>query len=88
MGSKVRIKWHLKNWSALRNSAEVRGELDRRASKIAHAAGPGFTRRQAQPGTKGRNRRARASVGTTDYESRKRQSEDNVLQRALNAGRG
>lgn len=86
--AKVKLKLHNKGFTALRNSPEVRGELDRRASKVAHAAGEGFTRRQAQPGTSGRRPRARASVGTTDYESRKRQARDNVLQRALNAGRG
>ncbi|MDN6460644.1 MAG: hypothetical protein L0J94_03285 [Corynebacterium flavescens] len=84
MASKVRVKWHLKNWRALRNSAEVRGDLDQRASRIAAAAGDGFTRRQAKVG----KNRARASVGTNSWESMKRQSEDNVLQRALNAGRG
>lgn len=84
MASKVRVKWHLKNWRALRNSAEVRGDLDERASRIAASAGDGFTRRQAKVG----KNRERASVGATTYEGRKRQSEDNVLQRALNAGRG
>lgn len=84
MASKVRVKWHIKNWRALRNSAEVRGDLDQRASRIAAAAGDGFTRRQAKVG----KNRARASVGTNSWESMKRQSEDNVLQRALNAGRG
>lgn len=84
MANKVRVKWHIKNWRALRNSAEVRGDLDQRASRIAHAAGDGFTRRQAKVG----KNRARASVGTNSWESMKRQSEDNVLQRALNAGRG
>lgn len=86
--SKIKLKLSKRGFAALRNSAEVRAELDRRASRIAHAAGEGFTRRQAQPGTKGRNPRARASVGTNTAESRRRQSRDNVLQRALNAGRG
>lgn len=87
MGKKVRVKWFPKNWAALRNSPEIRAELDRRASKIADAAGDGFTRRQAQPGTKGRMRRARASVGANTIAARRRQSEENVLQRAINAGR-
>lgn len=86
--AKMRVKWNLREWAKLRNSAEVRADLDRRASAIAAAAGEGFTRRQAQPGTKGRSPRARASVGTTDVKSRRKQSQDNVLQRALGAGRG
>lgn len=88
MGKKVRVKWNLKGFAELRNSPEIRAELDRRASKIAHAAGEGFTRRQAKVGTKGRRRRARASVGTTDAASRRKQSRENVLQRAIDAGRG
>lgn len=85
-----RVKWKPSNkgFAALRNSREVRADLDRRASLIAEAAGDGFTRRQAQPGTKGRRPRARASVGTNSWSARRRQSESNVLQRALNAGRG
>lgn len=86
--SKIKLKLNNKGFTALRNSAAVRAELDRRASLIAHAAGTGFTRRQAQPGSKGPRPRARASVGTNSWESMRRQSEDNVLQRALNAGRG
>lgn len=84
MAKKMRVKWHLKNWKALRNSPEVRGDLDWRASRIAHAAGEGFTRRQAKVG----KNRARASVGASTFEARKRQAEENVLQRAINAGRG
>lgn len=84
MANKVRVKWHIKNWRALRNSPEVRADLDQRASRIAAAAGDGFTRRQAKTG----KNRARASVGASSYKGRKRQSEDNVLQQALNAGRG
>lgn len=88
MGKKMRVKWHLRNWTALRNSPEVRADLDERASRVAHAAGKGFTRRQAQPGSKGPRPRARASVGTNSWASMKRQAEDNVLQKALDAGRG
>lgn len=88
MSAKVRVKWNLRNWTKLRNSPEVRADLDARASKIAHAAGEGFTRREARPGSKGRRPRARASVGTNSWESMRRQANDNVLQRALNAGRG
>ncbi len=88
MANKVKLKLNQKGFTALRNSAEVRADLDRRASLIAHEAGKGFTRRQAQPGTRGRRPRARASVGTNSWASMLRQSRDNVLQKALNAGRG
>lgn len=86
--AKMRVKWNMKAWTALRNAPGVMADLDARASRIAHAAGPGFTRRQARKGTAGRRPRARASVGTTDYKSRRKQADENVLQRALNAGRG
>jgi len=84
MAKAIRVKYHIRNWKALRNSPEVRAELDARASRVAHAAGEGFTRRQAEAGKK----RARASVGTNSWAAMRRQSEENVLQRALNAGRG
>ena len=87
MAKRVKLKLNQKGFTALRNSAEVRADLDRRASLIAHEAGKGFTRRQAQPGTRGRRPRARASVGTNSWESMRLQAENNVLQRALNAGR-
>lgn len=86
--AKMRVKWNMKAWTALRHAPGVMADLDARASRIAHAAGPGFTRRQARKGTAGRRPRARASVGTTDYKSRRKQADENVLQRALNAGRG
>ena len=88
MAKKTRIKWNLRGFEQLRHAPGVMSDLDRRASRIAEAAGPGFTRRQASPGTKGRRRRARASVGTSSWASRAEQSRSNVLQRALNAGRG
>ena len=57
--AKMRVKWNMKAWTALRNAPGVMADLD-----------------------------ARASVGTTDYKSRRKQADENVLQRALNAGRG
>ena len=84
MAKAIRVKYHIRNWKALRNSPEVMADLDRRASAIAHEAGEGFGRRPA----KVCKRRARASVGTNNDKARLAQSKDNVLQRALNAGRG
>lgn len=86
--AKPRIKLNNKGFAELRNSKEVRAELDRIANRVANAAGDGFEARPASPGTKSNRSRARASVGTTNYASRRRQSRDGVLQRALDAGRG
>ena len=94
MAKKMRVKWNLRGWSDLRHAPGVMSDLDARASRIAAAAGPGFTRRQASPGSpsKAKKRpartRARASVGTASWQARIEQSKSNVLQRALNAGRG
>lgn len=85
--AKVQLKLNNKGFAELRNSREIRAELDRRASRIAHEAGEGFTRRPAEEGS-GPRARARASVIASTYEARLAQSRDNVLQRALNAGRG
>ncbi|MCQ9367340.1 hypothetical protein NQ036_03645 [Brevibacterium sp. 91QC2O2] len=85
--AKGKIKLNTKAFAQLRNSAEVMADLNRRARKISNAAGEGFEAHDAQPGTKGRNPRARASVGTDSLKGRRRQAQDNVLQKALNAGR-
>lgn len=94
MAKGTRVKWNLRAWSQLRHAPGVVADLDARASRIAAAAGPGFTRRQASPGDPSKTKkppartRARASVGTASWQARMEQSRDNVLQRALNAGRG
>lgn len=66
----------------LMKSAPMQRDLLRRAQRVADAAGEGFH----ESVVVGKNR-ARASVITDTREARKRQSETNVLQRALNAGR-
>lgn len=83
----AKIVLNSKGFAQLLNSPEVMADLNKRGRRIRDAAGEGFELREAKRGTKGRSPRARASVGTTDAKSRRRQSKENVLQRALNAGR-
>ena len=66
----------------LMKSGEMQRDLIRRARKVKQAAGEGFD----DSVFVGKNR-ARASVITATYAARRRQSKDNVLQRALYAGR-
>ena len=85
MVNKVRVKWQLKNWKAppqLGRGYARTWTGARRLSRTRRARGSRGGRRSRV------RRRARASVGTNSWESMRRQSEDNVLQRALNAGRG
>lgn len=83
----IRLKIRNKGFAELRNSAGVLGDLNRRARRVRESAGEGFEVRPARPGTEGKRPRGRASVGTTNFKSRRAQSKDNILQRALNAGR-
>ena len=67
----------------LMKSGEMQRDLMRRARKVKAAAGEGFE----ESVFVGKNR-ARASVITGTYAARRKQSKDNILQRALYAGRG
>ena len=83
MAKGMRLKLNNKGFRELRNHPNVIADLERRANRIADAAGEGFEARAME----GRNR-GRASVFTADFYGRRKQSKENVLQRALNAGRG
>lgn len=80
--AKARIKLNNKGFKALRTAPGVKQDLNNRAKRVADAAGPGFEAHEAV----GRNR-ARAVVGAYSNTAKRRQSKDNVLQRALSAGR-
>lgn len=79
---KARIKLKNKGFRELRKHPNVKADLMRRAQKVADAAGDGFEASESP----GKNR-ARATVGTRSYSARRRQAKDNVLQRALSAGK-
>ena len=64
-------------------SASVLADVRARADRVAEAAGPGFTASSRI----GRNR-ARASVKAESFSARVRNSRENILIRALEAGRG
>ncbi|QHO91924.1 hypothetical protein CWT12_12255 [Actinomyces sp. 432] len=68
---------------AVLNHPKVQAIIDERAARIAQAAGPGFhTRRRPQ-----RVNRYGAQVRTSDPVGRRRQADDNVLIKAVGAGR-
>lgn len=77
----VKIKWNMAGFRALRTGTKVTDDLQRRASRIATAAGDGYKAGEPQSP---RNR-AHATV-YTDTEKAKR--DPNQLLRALQAGRG
>lgn len=78
----ARIKWKNKGFRQLRKSNEVLEELEKRAERIADAAGSGV---ETSP-FMGRNR-ARVSVITVTEEARRANAEQNTLLRAVDAGR-
>ena len=85
---RIKVKLHNKGFAKLRNSPEVLAELDRRAQKIAAAAGEGFEATPAKANHGGAAPRGRATVGTTNYESRRKNAKENTLNQALWAGKG
>lgn len=78
----MKIKHNSRAYRELLRSQVMLDDLKARADRIAAAAGPGFEA-TAQLGTN----RARASVRTTDIPAIRRNSRDNTLIRALDAGR-
>lgn len=77
-----KLKLNNAGFRALRTDPAVKRDLMKRAQRVAEAAGDGFEAHESP----GKNR-ARATVGARTAKARRNQSKDNVLQRALNAGR-
>lgn len=80
--SKVRIVLKRDGPRRLRKLPEVKADLERRAQRIAAAAGPGME----TDSDVGRTR-ARASVRTTTNAARRAEATDRALTRAIDAGR-
>lgn len=78
---RLRIEWHYDGFNELRRSLQP--QITAAADAIAAAAGDGFGVVHATPNST----RARAIVGTADAEGQRRQAREDVLQRALSAGR-
>jgi hypothetical protein len=78
----AKIKLNTKGFRELRTSPKVQADLQRRAERVARAAGPGF--QVENPGTKNRARRT-VTAGTAD--AGRASTDPTVLLRALNAGR-
>lgn len=79
---KTKIVVHRKGVLEVMKAPGVLADLDRRARRVAEAAGPGMEASSMI----GRNR-ARASVITATREARKAEAERLALTRALDAGR-
>lgn len=86
MTTRVRWKLHNAGFTALRNSPEVIADLEKRAERIASAAGDGMETRPAETG-RGRHGRARVAVVTATSDARRRQAKDSALTRSVDAGR-
>ena len=75
--------WNRKAAGEILKSPAVLADVRARADRVAAAAGPGFEASSMI----GRNR-ARASVKADTFSARVRNSRQNILLRALEAGRG
>lgn len=75
--------WNRKAAAEILKSPAVLADVRARADRVAAAAGPGFEASSMV----GRNR-ARASVRADTFSARVRNSRQNILIRALEAGRG
>lgn len=80
--SNVRVKLNQRGVREVLKSSPVQADLSARAARAARAAGPGFG-----AVTKPHKYTSRAFVQTVDDEGRKRQAEDAVLERSLDAAR-
>lgn len=78
----AQVKLNTKGFRQLRTSAKVQADLQRRAERVARAAGPGF--QVENPDTRNRARRV-VTAGTAD--AGRASTDPNVLLRALNAAR-
>lgn len=79
----MQTQWNRKFMGELLKSPVVLAEVRARANRVRDAAGPGFEASSMV----GRNR-ARASVRADTFSARVRNSRQNILLRALEAGRG
>lgn len=85
MAKNARVKLLLPGLNAVMKSQGVADELQRRGERIARAAGAGFSAETDQPQHRWI---ARTYVKAETFEARAREARDNVLLRALDAGRG
>lgn len=77
-----KVKLNLPGLNKIMTSAPVQAEVARRAKRMADVAGEGF-----EAVVNPHKYTARAFVRTADAKGRKRQAEDAVLERSLDAGR-
>lgn len=78
----IKVVINRKGVRNLLRSDAIKGNLAERANRIAAAAGEGFV----ADSSVGRNR-AHASVVTATFDAQKAEAEDQVLTRAIDAGR-
>jgi len=78
----VKVKLKIRGINKVMKSDPVQAEVARRAKRMANAAGPGF-----ESVVNPAKYTARAFVRTADFNGRKRQAEEAVLERSLDAGR-
>lgn len=83
MATKIRVDLNSEGIAELLKSTELQNELDRRAQRVAAAAGDGF-----EADTYIGRDRARSVVRATTAKALRAEAQDRALTRALDAARG
>ena len=81
---KVRFKWNMAGYRAIRTAPGVQNDLASRGARVAGAAGPGMV---VESGITGGRQRARTAVITGTAEARRAEATNRALTRAIDAGR-
>lgn len=85
MARNSNVRLNLPGINKVMKSQGVADELDRRGQRIARAAGAGFVAETDQPAHRWV---ARTRVRAATREARAREAREDVLKRAIDAGRG
>ena len=84
MAGRVKLRWNMPGFRALRTSPKMLQNLQKRAERIADKAGPGFM--AAPVGVTGGRGRGRAAVVAATRNANRKNAKDHTLVKNLDAG--
>ncbi len=84
MAGRVKLRWNMPGFRALRTSPKMLQNLQKRAERIADKAGPGFV--VAPVGVTGGRGRGRAAVVAAARNANRKNAKDHTLVKNLDAG--
>lgn len=84
MAGRVKLRWNMPGFRALRTSPKMLQNLQGRAERIADKAGPGFV--AAPAGVTGGRGRGRVAVVAATRNANRKNAKDHTLVKNLDAG--